>query len=137
MTYLLHADVISELRRRAPDLRVIAWFAGTDGTELHLSALVIGEIRRGIERLRPRAEVRAAALEAWSDGLGREFAERVLPVSRAVADRWGRLGAGDPVPVADGLLAAIAQVHDLTLVTRDTRRLRSAGVRLLDPFAAS
>jgi predicted nucleic acid-binding protein len=58
----------------------------------------------------------------------------VLPIDRAIAQRWGRLGVPDPVPVIDGLMAATALEHDLTLVTRDTHAVASTGVRLLDPF---
>lgn len=63
------------------------------------------------------------------------FGDRILPIDTATADRWGRLNVRDAIPTVDGLLAATALVHDLTLVTRNTRDVERTGVRLLDPTA--
>lgn len=134
MSYLLDTNVISELRRPSGDANVRAWFASVRGDDLHLSVLVTGEIRQGIERLRPRDPVRAQALERWLERLNRDFHDRVVGVDAAVADRWGRLNAGRPLPVVDGLLGATALVHDFTLVTRNVGDLEGTGVALLDPF---
>jgi toxin FitB len=106
-----------------------------DSSDLYLSVLVVGEIRHGIERLRRRGDGRQAAVfDAWLAVLEAEFADRLLPISASVAESWGRLTAAQPLPVVDGLLAATAIEHDLTLVTRDTRTLDGTGVRLLDPW---
>jgi hypothetical protein len=96
--------------------------------------LVIGEIRRGIQRLAPRDQVQASRLEQWLDQVRRAFAGRVLPVDEHVAEAWGRLAALGTKPVIDGLLAATAQVHDLILVTRNVTDVAAMGVPLLDPF---
>ena len=85
-----------------------------------LSVLTVGEIRRGIENLRRRDQVTARALERWLHRLVADYRERIVPVSEAVAEQWGRLNAPDPIPVVDGLLAATALVHGFTL--RDSQR---------------
>ncbi len=112
-----------------------AWLDGTNSEDLYLSVLVVGEIAQGIERLRLRRDPGQAELfELWLGVLETDFADRLLPVSSAIAKRWGRLNAARSLPVADGLLAATALEHDLTLVTRDTGPLAGTGARLLDPW---
>lgn len=135
MRFLLDTNVISELRKGArADSNVVAWFESVEDHDLYLSVLVLGELRQGVERLRNRDPRSAGSLERWLDVLAEDYAARVLPVDRDVADLWGRLNVPDPLPVVDGLLAATALVHDLTLVTRDQRGIRGTGVRTLDPF---
>jgi predicted nucleic acid-binding protein len=97
--------------------------------------LVIGELRQGVERLRRRDPPAAAKLDRWLHELIERHADRTLPVDAAVADRWGRLNVPDPIPAVEGLLAATALAHSLTLVTRNVRDVRRTGVRHLDPFA--
>jgi hypothetical protein len=134
VAYLLDTNVISETRRLGPDANVLRWFASVDSDDLYVSALVLGEVRQGIERLRPRDPVRAAGFEAWLDTLERDYADHVVPVTAEVADEWGRLNAREPLPVIDSLLAATAKFHDWTLVTRNRNDVERTGVRLLDPF---
>lgn len=136
MSFLVDTNVVSELRKgpRA-DAKVRAWFESIDDAALHLSVLVIGELRIGIEGLRRRDAVSAAHLDRWLHELVHRHAERVLPVDAAVADRWGRLNVPDRLSAVDGMLAATALVHSLTLVTRNVRHVRTTGVRHLDPFA--
>lgn len=134
MTWLLDTNIVSELRRgdRA-NAGLRAWFAEAAEDSLYTSVLVVGELRRGIESIRRRDVPSALALEHWLAGLTDEFADRILPVDRAVAERWGRLNVPDPVPTVDGILAATAMVHGLTLVTRNTRDVLRTGVPVLDP----
>jgi predicted nucleic acid-binding protein len=135
MGYLIDTNVLSELRRGPRmNANVARWFAGVRADELFLSVLVIGEIRRGIENLRRRDLQAAARLEAWLGELLAEFGERILPVETAVADTWGRLGSPNPIAAVDGLLAATAIVHELTLVTRNTVDVAHTGVPVLNPF---
>ena len=137
MSWLVDTNVLSELRkgeRAAAGIK--SWFDAAVEDELFTSVLVVGELRRGIESIRRRDEAAAAVLESWLNRLVESFADRVLAVDTAVADRWGRLNVPDPVPTVDGLLAATALVHDLTLVTRNTRDVGRTGVRLLDPWGA-
>ncbi len=136
MTFLLDTNVLSEARKPRGDPGVKGWMAGVSGRDLYLSVLVVGEIRQGIERLRGRDPDQAGVFDAWLRRLREEYAERVLTVTLAVAEEWGRLNVPDPLPAVDGLLAATARVHGLTLVTRHTTDLARAGVKLLNPFAA-
>lgn len=136
MSYLLDTNVVSELRKgdRA-DPNVSAWFAGLADEEIFLSALTIGEIRRGIESLRRRDPDSAAALDRWLASLADAHGDRILPVDRAIAEEWGRMSVPDPLPVVDGLLAATARVLGLTLATRNVADVEGTGAELLDPFA--
>lgn len=134
MSYLLDTNVVSELRRKRPAPGVVRWFDGVQSDELHLSVLVVGELRRGVELLRRKDSAAADSIDAWLDELSTRFRERILPISPAVADQWGRLGVPDPLPAVDALMAATALVHDLVLVTRNVIDFEPAGVRVVDPF---
>jgi toxin FitB len=134
VAYLLDTNVVAETRRASPHPNVMRWFASVRGDELYLSVMVLGEIRQGIERLRPRDAERAGVFEAWLTIIERDYGDRISPVTDEVAHEWGRLNASGPVPVVDGLLAATARVHDWTLVTRNTKDVQRTGVRLLNPF---
>jgi predicted nucleic acid-binding protein len=136
VSFLVDTNVVSELRKgERANVKVRGWFRSVDGAELYLSVLVIGELRQGIEGLRRRDPPAAAKLDRWLGELVQRYADRTLPVDAAVADRWGRLNVPDLVPAVDGMLAATALVHSLTLVTRNTRDVRRTGVRHLDPFS--
>ena len=136
--FLLDTNVISELIKPRPEANVTAWIESTDESLLSLSVLTLGEIRRGIAIL-PQSR-RRASLEAWLDkDLRERFENRILAIDHEVADRWGLLTAvarnsGLVLPVIDGLLAATALEHNLTLVTRDTGRIPSMGVALFNPW---
>ena len=132
--FLLDTNVLSEARKaKRADPRVVSWIAA-HRQELYLSVLVTGEVRRGIEVIRRRDRSAAGVLERWLRTLEAEFDERILPVDAAVADRWGRLMAERTLPVIDGLLAATALVHGLTLATRNVRDVSLTGVPTVDPF---
>jgi toxin FitB len=135
MSFLIDTNVISEVRNGARcDPKVAAWYATVEDGDLYLSALILGEIRRGIEVARPRDPAKADALQAWLESVVAAFGNRVISVDVAVSDEWGRMSAIRPVPVIDGLLAATAMVHRLTLVTRKDSDVRRLGVRVLNPF---
>lgn len=134
MSYLLDTNVISEARRRNCEPRVRQWLDSVPEDDLFLSVLVPGEVRRGIERLRARDPGQAEVLERWLDEVRRRFADRILPVDLAVAEEWGRIGAGDPIPVQDSLMAATAKVHRMVFVTRNVADVARTGVRLINPW---
>lgn len=137
MGWLVDTNILSEMRKGArADAGVRDWVADAADADLHTSVLVIGEIRRGIESVRRRDPGQAAALDRWLGRLQGTLQERVLPIDAPVADLWGRLSVPDPLPTVDGLLAATALIHGLTLVTRNTRHVSSTGVMALDPFTA-
>lgn len=136
--FLLDTNVISEVVRPHPDPRVSRWIEAAEEELLFVSALTVGEIRKGITTL--TNEPRKAVLEAWFNGdLMLRFEDRILPVDRVVAERWGRLAGalakqGSPLSVVDGLLASTALQHNLTLVTRNTGDVIRTGVTVLDPW---
>lgn len=102
--------------------------------DLFLSVLTLGEIRTGIERLRPRDSVQAERFDVWLDELHARFADRILPVDGRAAEQWGRLNAATPRKTVDSLIAATAHAHDLTVVTGNTRDFDGCGVPLLNPW---
>ena len=136
--FLLDTNIISELVKPRPEANVTAWIEDTDESLLYLSVLTFGEIRRGIAAL-PQSR-RRATLEAWLDKhLRTRFEGRILNIDLEVADRWGLLTAaarngGIVLPVIDGLLAATALKHNLTLVTRDTGQIPTMGVAVFNPW---
>lgn len=137
MSYLVDTNVVSELRRKQPDANVVAWFEHCAPQSLFLSVLTLGEIRKGIERLDDPK--RRQILVDWLHvELPTFFLGRVLNVDGQVADRWGRLQAkaGRPLPAIDGLLAATALQHDLTLVTRNVKDFNGLNLSIINPWEA-
>jgi len=126
---------MSELRRKQPDANVVAWFARCAPQSLFLSVLTLGEVRKGIERLED-PQRRQILVEWLHVDLPTFFLGRVLNVDAPVADRWGRLrnDAGRPLPAIDGLLAATALQHDLTLVTRNVKDFKGLNLTLVNPW---
>ena len=135
MTYLLDTNVLSETRKRRPAAAVAGWIAATPPDRLHVSVLTLGEIERGIARVRGRGNrQQATALERWLQDVEAGFEDRVVPVTLPVAAAWGRQQYAQPLPVIDALIAATAQVHGMTVVTRNVKDFEPAGVQLLNPF---
>ncbi len=136
--FLLDTNIISELIKPRPDLRVVAWIESTDENSLYLSVLTLGEIRKGITSVSDAT--RRAALESWLDNdLASRFSRRILPIDSAVANRWGRICGSpaakkSPIAVIDALLAATALHYDLTLATRDTSHAEVSGVPVINPW---
>jgi len=136
--WLLDTNIVSELRKKErANANVRAWYEAIDAGAIWLSVLVVGEIRRGIETLKRRDERSARALDRWAGRLEREHDSRILPVDRAIALEWGRLDAAFGLSPIDGLLAATARVHGLTLATRNTKHVLRSGVRCVNPFAVA
>ena len=89
----------------------------------------MGEIRKGIELAQRRHPAKAAVLDAWLSEVDAAFGDRILPIDRAVTDEWGRMCARRTIPVIDGLLAATAKVHRMTLVTRNDADVTGLGAK--------
>jgi predicted nucleic acid-binding protein len=135
--YVLDTNIVSESVRRRPDPVAMAWYASAEQHELCTSTLVVGEIRKGVEALRPRAPERALAFERWLAALVERFDSRVIPITVPIAETWGRLAAIRPLPTVDGLLIATAAVHGLTFVSREADRYADLGVSVLNPWVTS
>lgn len=136
MTYLLDTNVLSELIKRRKNAGVLDWLAATRRADHHVSAMSIGEIRRGIRILQLRNDhTQAGRYEQWLVSALSEFAERIVPVSADAAQRWGHHDARRPMPIVDGLIGATAEVNDWTIVTRNVGDFEHLPVRLLNPFS--
>ncbi len=138
MSYLLDTNVLTEVRCKQPNIRVVEWLEHTPETQLYLSVLTFGEIRKGIAKLgtgRKQTE-----LGEWLEAvLVPRFAGRTLDVDLETATFWGRLSGeaerrGQPLPVIDTLSAATALRHDLVLVTRNERDFRRYLAESLNPW---
>jgi predicted nucleic acid-binding protein len=138
--YLLDTNCISELVRIKPEPRVMSWMQAAEETLLYLSVLTLGEIRKGLAGV-PQGK-RRTHLETWLEiELGARFAGRILPIDVPVADRWGLLAAtakreGKPLSTMDGLLAATALHHNLTVVSRNVSDFADTRVQVLNPWNA-
>jgi predicted nucleic acid-binding protein len=136
--YLVDTNVPSELTRDTPDARVAAFLRNAGKQRVFLSVMTIGEICKGIDLL-PLGPKRHQ-LQDWLDrDLRSWFAGRILPVTESIAERWGYLVAagkrnGAALAVVDGILAATALEHDLTLVTRNIKDFAGFGVAFLNPW---
>ena len=136
--FLLDTNVVSELIKPKPEPKLTAWIEAAEEDLFRLSVLTLGEIRKGINSLPD--STRRTALESWlNHDLLIRFAHRILDVDQAVADRWGRLAANalaakQLLPVVDGLLAATAIHHNLTLVTRNAKDVSLTGVPVINPW---
>jgi predicted nucleic acid-binding protein len=139
VSYLLDTNILSELRKAEErrDKGLMAWFGSVSSEQLYLSVLVLGEIRKGIERIRSPDPGQARALDRWLVRVQTLYADRLLPVTAAIAARWGAAQATRNYPVVDALMAATADEHDLRLVTRNVQDLDGwpAIHAHLNPFA--
>lgn len=131
----MDTNIVSELRKEARcDAGVTRWFDAAGDDDLFLSVLTLGEVRMGALGLARRNPEGAARVKAWVDALQAHYTGRILPVTLDIAETWARLSVPDRLAAVDGLLAARAIVHDLVLVTRNTRDVARTGVKLLNPF---
>ncbi len=134
MTFLLDTNVISEVRRKRPDGRVLSWLSRADPAALCISVLTLGEIAKGAAQCAVRDSAQAAIYYQWLDLVRVNYADRTIAVDADIAEAWGRLATKRTFPVVDGLIAATAIVRGLTLVTRNDRDFADAGVTVIDPW---
>ena len=136
--YLVDTNVISEARKKSKaDKGVRAFFKQTieDETQVYLSVVTVGELRRGVELIRYRGDVRQAnQLEKWLKALLTEYQDYILDINQDVAQLWGRLRVPHPENALDKQIAATALIYELTVVTRNHRDFVKTGIRVLNPF---
>lgn len=136
--FLLDTNAISEPKRARPDPALVAWLGDQLPTDLHLSVISVGELRRGIVRLEPGR--RRDDLDYWLAQLILRFDDRILPIDLDVTERWATLAeaqraAGRTADLTDELIAATAHVHGLTIVTRNLRHFEHTGCRVVSPWS--
>jgi predicted nucleic acid-binding protein len=134
MTYLVDANVLSELTKRSPNPKVVSWLS-THEDEIAVDAVILGEIEIGVLSL-PRGRKRAR-LERWFETVVETI--DCLPWDASISRRWAQLvvdvrAQGHTLPVLDSMIAATALAHDLTVATRNVRDFQKAGVKVVDPF---
>jgi len=137
-TVLVDTDVISEARkgdRSNAGVRAFFSRASQEGAELYLSAVTIGELRQGVERIRHRGDkAQAQRLERWLLQVTSAYADRILPLDEETAHIWGRLRVPNPENPLDKQIAATALIHDLEVISRNVAHYGPTGVRVKNPF---
>jgi toxin FitB len=134
--YLLDTNVISELRRVRPHGAVVAWLRTIPDSDLHLSAVTIGELQAGVEITREQDFDKALAIETWIDQVADTY--NVLPMDAQTFRCWARLLHGrSSALLEDAMIAATAKTHNLTVVTRNVRDFEPFGIATLNPFKAA
>lgn len=136
--YLVDTNVISEARKKSKaNTGVRAFFkqAIEDETRIFISVVTVGELRRGVELIHYRGDVRQAnQLENWVEALMAEYQDHILDINQDIAQLWGRLRAPHPENALDKQIAATALIYELTVVTRNRKDFVKTGVRVLNPF---
>jgi len=135
LSYLLDTNVISEIQKGSSCHEAVReWWSAIDISEVYLSVLIPGEIQRGIEKLLSKDPSRARRYESWLNSIIQGFEGRILAFDLDTARVWGTMTSKRTLPLVDGLLAATAVTHNLTLVTRNTKDIQGIGVNYLNPF---
>lgn len=138
MSYLIDTCCISELIKKKPHPNVVKWFAEHDELSMYLSIITFGELRKGIEKLPDSTKKKE--LNRWIvEDLNQRFKNRVLNIQMEEVNKWGEILAiaekdGKPLPAVDALIAATALVHDLTVITRNTKDMAGSGVEVMNPW---
>lgn len=134
LQYLLDTNVVSELRRQRPHGGVVAWLQSLDDTQLHLSAVTLGEIQAGIELTREQDSDKAQQIEEWLELVAGAY--NVLPMDTATFRAWARLmHRKSDTLYEDAMIAATAKVHGLTVATRNVSDFNALGLDVFNPFA--
>jgi len=138
--YLIDTNIVSELRRNEaanPGVRRFFIDAAQQQIPLFLSAITVGELRRGVELIRHRGDhIQADRLERWLDALLADFADFILPFDEVAAQLWGKLRVPHSENALDKQIAATALVHGLIVVTRNEKDFISTGVQVINPFSS-
>ncbi len=135
MKFLLDTNVISEIRKRErAHPNVVQWVRDTPAKDIGTSVIVLAEIRRGIELKRRNDPEQARSLDRWFAQMRTRLGDRIIAIDEPIAEAWAHMSVPDPLPLIDGLLAATAKVHGLTLVTRNIADVVRTGIKSLDPF---
>lgn len=137
MSFLLDTNIISELSKSPPNGSVLTWLGQTKEESLFISVITVAELQRGIEKL--EISNRKRQLARWKSQLLARFEKRIIPIDTLIADEWGSIIAlsekrGRRLDAADGLIAATASIHQLTLVTRNITDFEVTDLPVFNPF---
>jgi len=138
MSFLIDTCCISELIKKKPNPNVLKWFTDQDEFSMYLSVITFGELRKGIEKL-PDSKKKKELNQWVKEDLNSRFKNRILSINMEEVNRWGKILAtaekkGKPLPAIDSLIAATAQVHNLSVVTRNTQDMEGSGVEIINPW---
>jgi toxin FitB len=135
--YLIDTNVLSELRKgRRGHSGFFRWSSSIEKSELYISVLVLGEIRRGIQKKRSKDPAQADVLESWLARVKIDFAIRTIGITPEIVDRWGSFRIAASNSQIDGLMAATAEAHGLVFVTRNVKDVAYSDAKILNPFDA-
>ena len=140
--FLLDTNVPSEMLRSRPEANVIAWVKRQVNETLFVSVVTLGELRRGVTLLAEQSSRRAELERMIHEKVPSWFQDRILPITRMIAERWGVLDgerqlAGRPLNIADGMIAATALEHDLSIVTRNVKDFEQLGITIINPWEST
>ena len=138
MSFLIDTCCISELVKKKPNPNVLKWFTDQDEFSMYISVITFGELRKGIEKL-PDSKKKKELNQWVKEDLNSRFKNRILSINMEEVNRWGKILAtaekkGKPLPAIDSLITATAQVHNLSVVTRNTQDMEGSGVEIINPW---
>ena len=138
MSFLIDTCCISELVKKKPNPNVLKWFTDQDEFSMYISVITFGELRKGIEKL-PDSKKKKELNQWVKEDLNSRFKNRILSINMGEVNRWGKILAtaekkGKPLPAIDSLIVATAQVHNLSVVTRNTQDMEGSGVEIINPW---
>ena len=141
MTYLIDTCVLSECVKKTPDPLVAEWFNQQQPEQLYLSSITLAEIKKGLYKIKFTQPERFKKLEQWLNNIEVKFLNRILPITEDILDKWAEISAdaelqGQTLAVMDSLIAATAQQHQLTLVTRNVDDFKATPVKIINPYHA-
>lgn len=134
MKYLLDTNVVSEIQKKKPNPQVVAWFSVVHYSQLHISCITIGEIRKGMLKLSKNDSVASLKLKKWLEELIIDYNERILNIDKEIFEEWGELMSIDGTNAIDALIAAQAKQNNMILVTRNTKHYNMFNIKIFNPF---
>ncbi|QQV75766.1 Toxin FitB [Rickettsia tillamookensis] len=134
MKYLVDTNVVSEIKKKNPNSQVAAWFSIVHASQLHLSCITIGEIRKGISKLVKNNKRASLQLEKWLEKIIIDYNERILNIDKEICEEWGELMSIDGTNAIDTLIAAQAKQNNMILVTRNTKHYNMFNIKIFNPF---
>ncbi|MFA1689072.1 type II toxin-antitoxin system VapC family toxin [Candidatus Rickettsia barbariae] len=134
MKYLLDTNIVSEIQKKKSNSQVAAWFSIIHFSQLYLSCITIGEIRKGISKLARKDKIASLKLEKWLERIIIDYNERILNIDKEICEEWGELMSIDSTNAIDALIAVQAKQSNMILVTRNIKHYNMFNIKIFDPF---